>query len=277
MYDLATPAARAALTLRREPYWTTLDRGTALGYRRGARGGTWIASWRDDDGRKRYCSLGEADDAGCGLSYVEARLRALEVVVASLAPPDATGEDASHGEGPGNDAPTGAITEAQAAALVEATRSRRFQPPRVDLAALVRDLDAVRRLYPVRLSHWRASRAARNKIAALVKGLRKPCRALAAALDDPDAADLLARAWQAETVCREPGSLASVVPPERMLAQLAHGIDLLTHAADLAQRVAEAAPDDERERIGVSIEHDFFGRLLPRLYKRHLHPSFGTS
>jgi hypothetical protein len=54
MFDLHTPELRAKLPRRREPYWMPIQRGRALGYRRGAKGGTWIARWRDPDGRKRY-------------------------------------------------------------------------------------------------------------------------------------------------------------------------------------------------------------------------------
>ena len=58
-----TRSARAKLPARREPYWTVLSAGCALGYRKGAKGGTWIARFRDDDGRQRYDAIGAADDA----------------------------------------------------------------------------------------------------------------------------------------------------------------------------------------------------------------------
>ena len=45
-----TRSARAKLAERREPYWTVISAGNALGYRRGAKGGTWIAKFRDADG-----------------------------------------------------------------------------------------------------------------------------------------------------------------------------------------------------------------------------------
>ena len=56
-------SARARLSERREPYWTVISEGCALGYRRGARGGTWIARFRDESGRQHYEALGAADDA----------------------------------------------------------------------------------------------------------------------------------------------------------------------------------------------------------------------
>jgi integrase len=60
---LNTRSARSRLTLRREPYWTVISEGCALGYRRGATGGTWIGRFRDEAGRQHYEALGAADDA----------------------------------------------------------------------------------------------------------------------------------------------------------------------------------------------------------------------
>lgn len=47
---------------RREPYWHLLSKGCALGYRRGANGGNWIARLRDEAGKQHYEALGAADD-----------------------------------------------------------------------------------------------------------------------------------------------------------------------------------------------------------------------
>jgi integrase len=58
-----TRSARARLPTRREPYWTVISEGCALGYRRGAKGGTWIGRFRDENGRQHYDALGAADDA----------------------------------------------------------------------------------------------------------------------------------------------------------------------------------------------------------------------
>jgi integrase len=60
---LDTRSARTRLTLRREPYWTVVSEGCALGYRRGAKGGTWIGRFRDEAGQQHYEALGAADDA----------------------------------------------------------------------------------------------------------------------------------------------------------------------------------------------------------------------
>jgi integrase len=58
-----TRTARQRLAVRREPYWTVISAGCALGYRRGAKGGTWIAKFRDEDGKRHLEALGAADDA----------------------------------------------------------------------------------------------------------------------------------------------------------------------------------------------------------------------
>jgi integrase len=60
---LNTRSARTKLAARREPYWTVISAGCALGYRRGANGGTWIGKFRDADGRRYYEAIGAADDA----------------------------------------------------------------------------------------------------------------------------------------------------------------------------------------------------------------------
>src|SRR5262249_37803108 len=40
-----------------------ISEGCALGYRRGSKGGTWIARFRDEAGKQHYKALGAADDA----------------------------------------------------------------------------------------------------------------------------------------------------------------------------------------------------------------------
>lgn len=76
---LDTRTARGKLPPRREPYWTALGKGRALGYRKGAKGGTWIARLRDEEtGKQQYEALGSADDTadadGVGfLSYRQAQ------------------------------------------------------------------------------------------------------------------------------------------------------------------------------------------------------------
>ncbi len=43
--DLGTRTDRAKLASRKEPYWLVLEKGRALGYAKGANGGTWIARY----------------------------------------------------------------------------------------------------------------------------------------------------------------------------------------------------------------------------------------
>ncbi|MDD2744572.1 MAG: tyrosine-type recombinase/integrase [Rhodocyclaceae bacterium] len=55
---------RDKLTPRRDPYWEPLKKGAAVGYRRldGDGEGTWVARWRDDDGKQKYRALGNFKD-----------------------------------------------------------------------------------------------------------------------------------------------------------------------------------------------------------------------
>ena len=55
--------ARAQLPVRNNPYWHSLARGRALGYRKGGKGGSWVAKYRSDDGQRAQVLLGPADDA----------------------------------------------------------------------------------------------------------------------------------------------------------------------------------------------------------------------
>ena len=59
---LDTRSARSKLPARREPYWQVLSKGTAIGYRRGTKGGNWIARLRDEEGKQHYDAIGAADD-----------------------------------------------------------------------------------------------------------------------------------------------------------------------------------------------------------------------
>lgn len=81
---IQSPTARARLAVRTEPYYRSLQRGLALGYRRGKNGGSWLARTRDPvrDGYTET-KIGPADDGGektvQGLSYDEAAQRAREI------------------------------------------------------------------------------------------------------------------------------------------------------------------------------------------------------
>lgn len=60
---LDTRAARLRLKTRREPYWRTIHEGAALGYRKGIRGGTWIArNYSPENGRRYHALDGAPDD-----------------------------------------------------------------------------------------------------------------------------------------------------------------------------------------------------------------------
>ena len=60
--EFTTRTARDRLAARHEPYWRTIEGGLALGYRKGPRGGVWLARlW--EAGRYRKATLGRADDA----------------------------------------------------------------------------------------------------------------------------------------------------------------------------------------------------------------------
>jgi integrase len=60
---LDSRTARAQLAIRGNPYWHPLARGRALGYRKGRKGGTWVAKYRAADGGRAETLLGPADDA----------------------------------------------------------------------------------------------------------------------------------------------------------------------------------------------------------------------
>jgi integrase len=59
---LDTRAARIRLRRRREPYWRSISEGLAVGYRKGVKGGTWIARHYSIEHGRRYQSIGTADD-----------------------------------------------------------------------------------------------------------------------------------------------------------------------------------------------------------------------
>ncbi len=58
---ITTKAAREGLAPRHEPYWRGVEGGLAVGYRKGSRGGVWMARCRDGSSYKKI-TLGRADD-----------------------------------------------------------------------------------------------------------------------------------------------------------------------------------------------------------------------
>jgi integrase len=63
---LDTRGARLRLKMRREPYWRSISEGLAVGYRKGAKGGTWIARHYSTEHGRRFHAIGTADDIADG-------------------------------------------------------------------------------------------------------------------------------------------------------------------------------------------------------------------
>jgi hypothetical protein len=59
---LDSRSARAKLPPRKSGYWIPLQRGFALGYRKGSKGAVWLARLKERD-RRHEVTLGSADDA----------------------------------------------------------------------------------------------------------------------------------------------------------------------------------------------------------------------
>jgi len=80
-----TPSARAKLRQRKAPYWVSVAPGFAMGYRKGTKGGAWVAKHVGLSGRAET-TIGPADDAldadGINaIAYAEAQERAREWLV----------------------------------------------------------------------------------------------------------------------------------------------------------------------------------------------------
>ncbi len=60
--NLDTRNARRALKICTKPYWRALNKGLHLGYRKGTKGGTWIARRLTEAGRYEEARIGLADD-----------------------------------------------------------------------------------------------------------------------------------------------------------------------------------------------------------------------
>jgi len=80
---LDTRAARLRLKTRREPYWRSISEGIGVGYRKGSKGGTWIARHYSEEHGRRFKSVGTADDVveadGAHiLSFAQAQAKARE-------------------------------------------------------------------------------------------------------------------------------------------------------------------------------------------------------
>lgn len=61
--SLDSKTKRDKLPPRREPYWQTLQKGAAVGFRKLESGdGTWIARWRNDENKQKYRALGNFEE-----------------------------------------------------------------------------------------------------------------------------------------------------------------------------------------------------------------------
>lgn len=81
--QVGTRTDRLQLKARTSPYWVVLEKGRALGYRKGLKGGTWIARFHDSAAQRVYKSLGAADDISDAdgamvLSFTQAQEKARE-------------------------------------------------------------------------------------------------------------------------------------------------------------------------------------------------------
>jgi hypothetical protein len=59
---IGTRGARQKLARRSEPYWRAMSDGLAIGYRKGVKGGTWIARHYLAETGRQFQALGTADD-----------------------------------------------------------------------------------------------------------------------------------------------------------------------------------------------------------------------
>jgi integrase len=58
-----TVTGRTKLKARREPYWARIEQGSFIGFRKLPEGeGTWIARWRNAEGKQHYRALGHQSD-----------------------------------------------------------------------------------------------------------------------------------------------------------------------------------------------------------------------
>jgi integrase len=92
---LDTRSARAKLPMRDSPYWVSLAPGCTMGYRKGPKGGVWLAKLVHDVLRQQI-TLGPADDAldpdgVLAISYAQAQTKAREWFASVTRPGNPTG------------------------------------------------------------------------------------------------------------------------------------------------------------------------------------------
>jgi len=73
--ELGSRTARQKLPIQARPYFTHIQDGLCLGFRRGKRGGSWIARAFDSERGYRFESLGKSNDLseGVGMSFQDAQ------------------------------------------------------------------------------------------------------------------------------------------------------------------------------------------------------------
>ena len=92
---LDTRSARAKQAMRDSPYWASLEPGCALGYRKGPKGGVWLAKLVRE-GLRQQTTLGPADDAFdadgvLAISYAQAQAKARDWFATVVRPTNPSG------------------------------------------------------------------------------------------------------------------------------------------------------------------------------------------
>jgi len=285
---ITTREARKRLAPRAEPYWRALDAGTAIGYRRGATGGTWIGRALVE-GKYRESGIGRADDAirADGATYLDFRQASEKVKAwAGAAHRETAGLDAA----PARRAP---YTVGEAVADYLASYRRRggkglAQTQNAVNAHILPALGDARldRLAPQRITRWRDSLAdAAPRLRTSAKA--KPGALAVRAIDpnDPEAARrrratanrvltvLKAALNHAHAAGRAPNAdaWASVKPFK--------GADAPTvrHLTDAeATRLVNACPPDFRELVTAALLTGMRYGELAALRASAFNPDTGT-
>ena len=123
--ELGSRAARAKLAIQARPYFTHVRDGLSLGYRRGKRGGSWIARAFDKENGYRYEPLGKSNDLveSVGMSYQQA-LDAVQAWVANVKRTD-SGEPETDAEY--------TVARAMADYIADRERTKRKSQPRAQM------------------------------------------------------------------------------------------------------------------------------------------------
>ncbi|CAN7311896.1 tyrosine-type recombinase/integrase [Caballeronia sp. LjRoot29] len=83
-HSINSKTAREKLEPRREPYWSRIQTGLFIGYRKAEQGqGTWIGRRRDEDGKQVYRALGTFSDYDAAVKAANEWANAIEAGVSS--------------------------------------------------------------------------------------------------------------------------------------------------------------------------------------------------